>query len=97
MVKDGMIQSDKYEPVQIPVDNVQIAVMTNKEIDWSNLSMDKWVVYETVKNHVLLDNGKYDLTKITIHKWSDEYLKQKYTAKANANRATSWQTETSYE
>ena len=46
MVKEGMIQSDKYEPVQIPVDNVQIAVMTNKELDWSNLSMDRWEVYE---------------------------------------------------
>ena len=88
MVKDGMIQSDKYEPIQIPVDNVQIAVMTNREIDWSNLSMDRWEVYETDKSHALLNNGKYDMAKIAIHKWSDEHLEQKYADAAKAAAET---------
>ena len=45
-LKDGIVQSNKYQPTSIRFPNVQVAVMTNKELDWSTLTKDRWAVYE---------------------------------------------------
>ena len=45
-LKDGIVQSNKYQSTSIRFPNVQVAVCTNKEMDWSTLTHDRWAVYE---------------------------------------------------
>ena len=60
-LKDGIVQSNKYYSENIRFPNVQVAVMTNKEMDWSTLTRDRWAVYELFKQgdkKILAEWGK---------------------------------------
>ena len=45
-LKDGIVQSNKYQSTSICFPNVQVVVCTNKELDWGTLTHDRWAVYE---------------------------------------------------
>ena len=66
MLKDGTIQSNKYEPTQVGFDGVQVCVMTNSALDWTSLSTDRWVIYEMDHGYVI-NGGEPQMTR-----WSNE-------------------------
>ena len=45
-LKDGIVQSNKYHSEVLRFPNVQVAVMTNKELHWNTLTKDRWAIYE---------------------------------------------------
>ena len=65
-LKDGTIQSNKYEPTQVSFENIQVCVMTNNPLDWTTLSEDRWEIYEIDHSYVI-NGGEPEM-----HKWSDE-------------------------
>ena len=72
MLADGIIQSPKYRSLQMEYPNVQTVVMTNNELLWCKLSLDRWVVYEIDHGYVL--NGGEPV----MYKWDDETLEQAF-------------------
>ena len=65
-LKDGIVQSNKYQSEIRRFSNVQVAVMTNKQLNWSTLTKDRWAVYEMKRNS---SGTPY------IEKWSEEQFK----------------------
>ena len=45
-LKDGIVQTNKYQSEVLHFPNVQVAVMTNKELHWNTLTNDRWAIYE---------------------------------------------------
>ena len=67
-LKDGIVQSNKYQSTSIRFPNVQVVVCTNKELDWSTLTHDRWAVYEIF--------GKKD--KAEFAEWGKKMKKDKF-------------------
>ena len=78
MLKDGKLQSEKYCPIQVSFDNCQTAIMCNKELDWCALGEDRWEVYEADYAGALDEKFKPIPEKISLFKWSDEVMAEKY-------------------
>ena len=45
-LKDGIVQSNKYHSEVLRFPNVQVTVMTNKQLKWNTLTKDRWAVHE---------------------------------------------------
>ena len=69
-LKDGVVQSNKYQSEIIRFPNVQVAVMTNKPLDWSTLTKDRW--------HVVELEGTY--AEPVMKPWSEEKFDAAYKA-----------------
>ena len=70
-LKDGIVQSNKYQSEHFRVPNVQVAVMTNHMLKWKTLTRDRWEVYE-VKKGGLFGNKPY------LHKWSKDKMDEQF-------------------
>ena len=72
MLKDGQVESHKYKPTQVPFDNLQVVVMTNKPIIWTGLSKDRWVVYEMDHSYVI-NGGEPEM-----YQWRQDQLEESW-------------------
>ena len=56
MVKNGYVQSNKYQSIsRCLYHNVQVVIFSNTPLDVTKLSMDRWEMYELFYRHDLVD------------------------------------------
>ena len=63
-IRDGRIQATKYESETIKHENPVVILMSNKELEWDKLSLDRWKVWQ-------LDDKGYTHTP-----WDSKKLKK---------------------